>query len=63
MKSKRSNILIRLAELPSIEECLDEIGVAIDLEAGIGITSFCWVNGLDMAEVVFEPTIIGEEFL
>ena len=51
---KPSNIITRLKNQPSLEDCLRICGVAVDQESSLSITSFCWVNGLDVGMVAFD---------
>lgn len=44
----------RLSGQPDTDECLEAIGVAIDYETALQITQFCWVNGLDDSNIVFQ---------
>ena len=52
--SRSGSVLTRLANQRSVNELLEDFGVAVDMEAGIGITAFCWANDISMASVVFE---------
>lgn len=62
---KNSNISIRLSNQPTLEECLWELGVAVDTDACLGVTSFCWVNGIDDSamfhNIIIDPTAEGVE--
>lgn len=44
----------RLERQPGLYEQLMMIGVAVDAEAALSVTAFCWANGMDVASVAFE---------
>ena len=47
-------IQYRLENQPDLEECIFKLGAAVDTEACLGITAFCWVNGMDLKTLSFD---------
>lgn len=38
----------------SINDCLREYGIAVNWEACVEMTAFCWANGLEVSSIAFE---------
>lgn len=54
-------VVDRLKTQPSMYDCIQYCGVAIDAESAIQVTAFCWANGMDFSLVAYDVEGVLDE--
>jgi hypothetical protein len=50
----------RIRRASDLAYWVDKCGIAVDGEAALGVTAFCWANGMDLAGIAFDIEVEKE---